>query len=231
MPYQRISRDRKERALYLLLEEGWDVHAVCEAMGVSAKSVERWENNYYTEGCVNRTSSLRGRRRLLTGQMANDLQQLIDENATLLLDEIADWLGLYHDQPISISALDINLRKLGITRKRTKRIAAQRDDALRSEWLHNITTNYTANQLVFLDESSKDDRVVLRRYGRALTGHRAIEETSLNRGTRYSVLPALTIDGYATVRIVEGSVNGEEFFDFVLNDVVSTPASCDYFSL
>ena len=30
-----------------------------------------------------------------------------------------------------------------------------------------MTTNYTADQLVFLDESSKDERVVLWRYGRA----------------------------------------------------------------
>ncbi|KZP11984.1 hypothetical protein FIBSPDRAFT_679679, partial [Athelia psychrophila] len=36
---------------------------------------------------------------------------------------------------------------------------------------------------------------------------------------RYSVLPALTIDGYAAVRVVEGSVDSVEFFDFVLNDL------------
>ena len=43
-----------------------------------------------------------------------------------------------------------------------KRIASKRDDASHMEWM---TMDYTADQLVFLDESSKDERVVLRRYG------------------------------------------------------------------
>jgi hypothetical protein len=84
-----------------------------------------------------------------------------------------------------------------------------------------MTSNYTADQLVFLDESSKDDRAILRRYGRAIRGQPAIENVSLNRGVRYSILPALTIDRYMAVRAVEGSIDGAEFFDFVLNDVVS----------
>ena len=34
----------------------------------------------------------------------------------------------------------------------------------------NMTMNYTADQLVFLNEPSKDDRVVLHRYGRTASG-------------------------------------------------------------
>lgn len=221
MPYQRISADRKQRALYLLLEEGWDKTAISEALGVSEQSIERWEEIYNREGCINTTSHHCGRPRLLTSQMAEELAELISESPSLLLDEIADWLALYHNQPISLTALHDNLRDLGLTYKHLKRAAAERDDAHRSDWLYNITANYTADQLVFLDESSKDDRVVLRRYGRAISGHRAIERTRLSRGIRYSILPALTIEGYAAVRVVEGSVDSAEFFDFVLNDVVS----------
>lgn len=221
MPYQRISADRKQQALYLLQEEGWDKSAIAKALGVSKESIDRWEEKYLTEGCVNSVSHTRGRPRLLTSQIMEELGELIRENPSLLLDEIAEWLALYHDQPISMTALHDNLRGLGITYKHLRRVAAQRDDTHRSDWLRNITSNYSADQLVFLDESSKDNRVVLRRYGRAVSGHRAVEKVSLNRGTRYSILPALTIDGYAVVRVIEGSVDSVEFFDFVLNDVVS----------
>jgi hypothetical protein len=31
-----------------------------------------------------------------------------------------------------------------------------------------MTSNYMADQLVFLDETSKDDRVILHRYGQAI---------------------------------------------------------------
>jgi hypothetical protein len=45
MVYQRISRDRKERALCLLSEEGWDIECIAVALGVSSRSIERWEAN------------------------------------------------------------------------------------------------------------------------------------------------------------------------------------------
>ena len=87
-----------------------------------------------------------------------------------------------------------------------KRVAAEREDEYRSDWLHNITANYSADQLVFLDESSKDDRTILRRYGWALRGQAPVDVVSLNRGIRCSILPALTVDGYMAVRAVEGSI-------------------------
>jgi hypothetical protein len=157
--------------------------------------------------------------------MTEELDQLLTECPSLLLDEIGEWLALYHDQPISTTALHDNLKDLGITYKRLKRAATEQDEAYRTEWLHNITANYTADQLVFLDESSKDDRTILRRYGRAPSGKRAVDAVPLDRGVRYSILPALTINGYMAVRVVEGSIDGAEFYDFVLNDVVSLSSS------
>lgn len=223
MVYQKISNDRKERALYLLLEQGWEIERIVDALGVSAKSIGRWEENYAIHGCVTPSKPIKGRPKLLTANMIDDIQQLLREDPTLLLDEIGEWLALYHDQPISTTALHMNLQDLALTHKRLKRIASERDDAHRMEWILNITMNYTADQLVFLDESSKDERVVLRRYGRAPSGRDAIHHVSLDRGIRYSVLPALSLDGYMAVRVVEGSIDGAEFYDFVVNDVVSLP--------
>ena len=82
-----------------------------------------------------------------------------------------------------------------------------------------MTMNYTADQLVFLDESSKDGHVV--NYGRAPSEQEAIHHVSLNRGVRYSILPAPSLNDYMAVRVVEGSIDGAEFYGFVANDVVS----------
>ena len=46
---------------------------------------------------------------------------------------------------------------------------------------------------------------------------------SLDYGIRYSALPALSLDGYMAVRVVEGSIDGAKFYDFFVNDVVSLP--------
>ena len=90
-----------------------------------------------------------------------------------------------------------------------------------SEWLLKITALYTTEQLVVLNETSKDDRTIIRKYGRAPSGEDPFVEVSLDRGVHYSILPALTIDGYLAVCVVEGSIDGAEFYDFVVNDVVS----------
>ena len=59
-------------------------------------------------------------------------------------------------------------------------MAAEHDDAYCTEWILDVTMNYTADQLVFLNESDKDDRVVLRRYGRAPSGRDTVHHVSLS---------------------------------------------------
>ena len=221
MVYQQINNDRKEQTLYLLLEEGWEIERVAHALGVSMQSIEWWEENYAVHGCIKPFKPTRGHPRLLTGNMIDDIQQLLCEDPSLLLDEIKEWLALYHYQPISTTALHLNLQDLALTHKHLKRVAAKRDDAYHMEWILSMTMNYTADQLMFLDESSKDKCVVLRRYGCAPSGQEAIHHVSLNCGVRHSILLALSLNGYMAVRVIEGSIDGAEFYDFVVNDVVS----------
>lgn len=231
MVYRQISADMKSRALQLLAA-GWELDIITECLGVSKVSVYRWSDNYEVYGQVNPHSANRGRQRLLTQDIIEEIQELLLETTDLYLDEIAEWLLLYHNLPISISALSNNLRNLGLSRKLMQRNAAERDHELRAAWMYDVLATYTAEhwQFVVLDESSKDGRTLYRRYGRAPAGCRASATAPLERGTRYSILPALTVDGYITciaARAVEGSiqVDGLEFFDFVVEDVVSSSSS------
>jgi len=76
---------------------------------------------------VDPPSVLRGRPRILNSE-AIDLHELIRGTPTLFLDEIGEWLALYHDQPISTTALHDNLRELGLTYKILRKAAAEHDD-------------------------------------------------------------------------------------------------------
>lgn len=210
----------KCRALQLLAE-GWELE-IADILGVSQLSVNHWIDNYVVHGRVDPPSVNRGRRRLLTQDVIGDIQELLLETPDLYLDEIAEYLLLYHDLPISTSALHNNLRDLGFSRKLMQRTAAERDHELRAEWMQDFLATYTAEQLVVLDESSKDGRTFFRQYGRAVAGSRASAVAPLERGIRYSILPALTVDGYIAARAVEGSIDGLEFFDFVVEDVVGS---------
>jgi hypothetical protein len=52
--------------------------------------------------------------------------------------------------------------------------------------------------LIFLDESSKDERTLSRQYRYS----RAIQKVVFLRGTRYTILPALSLDGILAVDII-----------------------------
>ena len=103
--------------------------------------------------------------------------------------------------------------------KHLKWFAAECANAYCMEWILNMTTNYTADQLVFLDESSQDEHIVQWRYSCAPSGQAAVHHISFNWGVQYSTLPILSLDGYMTMKVVEGSIYGAKFHG--MNDVVS----------
>jgi hypothetical protein len=153
--------------------------------------------------------------------MTHDLITLNAEAPDMFLDEIQDWLAIVQDVPISKSALHENIHDCGITYKKLRKAAAEQNPEEQAAWKMQMQTNWVASQCIMIDESSKDDRTIFRRYGRALTGHRAVIPANFVRGDRYSIVAALGIEGYIAMRIVPGSVDGDEVFDFIVNEVVS----------
>lgn len=219
MPNRRISLDLKERAI-VLREDGWSYEEVVAALGVSESSIRRWEVLKDETGSLETFKRLRGRTSLLTPAVDDELRTLIKETPSLYLDELALWLALQHDIRISPTALQMNLCRLQLSRKVLIRTAAERDEESRDEWRADLAQNFGAPQLVFLDESSKDGHTVARRFGRAPQGERATEPAIHDRGERWSILPALSLDGYVAVRAVPGSVDGLDLYEFVVDDLV-----------
>jgi len=93
--------------------------------------------------------------------------------------------------------------------------AAEHDQELRDDWLNNKLRMYTAEQLVFVDESAANERSAHRKYGWAPIGATPEQTTRLNRTERYSILPAYAADGFMDWMIIKGSFNAELFNLFV----------------
>lgn len=111
------------------------------------------------------------------------------------------------------------------------RLAIERDEEQRTLYqLHMLM--YDADELVFLDESAFNHRTMMRQFGWAPMGDRAWRRDFFVKGVkyvrtmvlnsrhfiviiRYSMLPALAIDGILHLSVVEGSHNGETFENFV----------------
>jgi hypothetical protein len=80
--------------------------------------------------------------------------------------------------------------------------------------------HHVACQLVMVDETSKDDHTIYQHYGRAPASHQATIHANFVQGERYTMVAALSLDGYEATSVVSGSLDGEMFFDFIVNDVV-----------
>ena len=139
----------------------------------------------------------------------------------MYLDEIQEWLIIAHDVGISRSAVNVYLCDLGITYKLLHKAASERDEVKREEFREHAQQNWVASQLVFVDETSKDDRTIYCHYGRSIRGTDANISAPFVRGDRFSIVAALSIDGYVNQRVVEGSVDGGIFLEFIMEDIVS----------
>jgi hypothetical protein len=72
-----------------------------------------------------------------------------------------------------------------------------------------------------LDESSKDERTSSRNFGYSFSNQIAAKKVVFLRGIRYTLLPALTINGFIACDIMKGSCTKERFRAFILSQVVS----------
>ena len=218
--YRLISKDVKERVLWLI-DHQYAPDDICEIFGISARSIRRWKANYRIHGSVAPPPTLlRGQPRILNADMTHDLNTLLLEAPELYLDEIQDWLAVSYQHCVSKSTLFRHIRDAGMTFKLLRRAAAERDDELRQDWMNDVNTHFVASQMIFVDESSKDDRTIYRHYGRSPAGQRAVISANFVRGDRFSIVAGLSLDGYEAMRVVPGSVDSETFLDFIVHDVV-----------
>jgi len=138
----------------------------------------------------------------------------------MYLDELQDWLALKHDVLISTTSLHATIWDAGLTYKLLCWRAAERDEVVREQWKEDMWLNFVAAQIVWTDESSKDDRTIYHHYGQAATGQCTVIDAQFICREQYSILPAMMIEGYIATHIISGSVDGEEFFNFIVEDVV-----------
>jgi transposase len=179
MVYRAISEDLKVHALYLL-EQGYITEEVCELLGVSRRSLYRWKANQLDYGgVIPPTNPFRGRPRILNADQTHDLLTLLAEAPEMYLDEIMDWVALYLDAAISRTALHMLINDAGLTYKILRRAASERDEEVREQWRQLIWTNFVASMIVTADESSKDERTIFRKRGRAPSRHRGETDANL----------------------------------------------------
>ncbi|KAK3735258.1 hypothetical protein QZH41_008884 [Actinostola sp. cb2023] len=89
-------------------------------------------------------------------------------------------------------------------------IANQRSEERRAEYRRKIA-DYHPDQLLFIDESSKDDRTFQRQYAWDLKGHKISRKGNFTRGTRFSVLCAISSKQTEMAHVIVGPFNSRQF--------------------
>ena len=69
--------------------------------------------------------------------------------------------------------------------------------------------------MVFTDESHFNWLTLRRPYAWSLRGRRACQFEFFLRGTKYSILPALSLDGILHLKVIEDAITGDIFHQFI----------------
>ena len=221
MGFRIISRQVKIAAIRLYecdLLSVQDIHGCC---GFSLRTWYRVLKLWHGTGdVVPQQSILRGRPRILDQEDLGYLLMLIHDNPDYFLDELLHLLKTNRFISLHYTTIFRELEHLNVSLKKLKKIALERDEQLRADFIARMA-KYDPEELGFIDEMSKDERCIGRRYGRSRKNQRAEKKQVFVRGRRTSTEALLSLDGIVAGTVVEGSMTKDLFLEYLEFNVVS----------
>ena len=222
MGYRTISQDLKLAAIRLYENDILDLEDILHSLDFSRRTFYRIWRLWRDTGDVVKPRMVGVRRRMRNLDFT-DLQyllQLVRDNPDYFLDELLHLLKTNRFILVHYTTIHRELERAGMSVKKLKRIAQERNEVRRADFIERVT-QYTPEQLGFLDEVSKDERTPSRRSGRSKKGRRAEKKQPFVRGCRTSTEALLTLDGIVAGTVVEGSMTKVMFLDYLEHNVVS----------
>lgn len=149
----------------------------------------------------------------------NYIYSILKANPCLYVDEIQQRLFEVRNVEVSIATVCRVIWRLAITHKHVAKEALERDELVRAAWQAEYG-DIPKEAFIWLNESSVDDCTNQRCTGWAMMGCACMQRDTFIRGQRFSVLPALTVEGIIALDIFEGSVNKEHFIRLLQEQLV-----------
>jgi transposase len=207
-----MSVDLKQRIIDWYLVDQYTYHQIAGLADCSIGHVSNVMKNFREFGQVKNPFSCRtGRPSQIEEGDILYLHALLEANPALYLDKLQTHLLSVRNINLLIATISQILAQYKLTRKRLHKVAAERDEELRGIWEADMAQYRDPDVFVALDESAVNVKVLQRNFGRSLAGTPCVQRAAFLRGTRYSVLPALTTQGIIALDIFEGSVTKDRF--------------------
>ena len=198
----------------MVCRQGKTISQVAREMYVSHSSVERFVHLYHSTGEVGPKQQKHGPERMLDQFEEFTVLQSLLNNPGIYLREVQEELYEATGKWASCATVCRTEKRLGLTRQKMKRVAIGRSEVLRGQYMADIDV-FDPNMLVFVDETGCDRQNLIRQFGYGLQGITPVTHQLIAYGQRISAIGVMTTRGIEDFYLVEGSVNGEIFLNFV----------------
>ena len=214
MVYQVIHCDVKIAAIQLFKRQLIPLNDILLCCGLSRRTFYRILKLWQETGDVTKQVVICSHYWTLHETNIHYLLQLIHQNPDYFLDELLCMLKTNCFISVNYTTIHNELIHVGVSRKCLQRIALERNEALHAEFIACMAQFYL-DELGFINEVSKDDRTIGRRYGRSKRGTQARKSQPFVRGWRTSTVEVLSVDGFVAGKAVEGSLTKASFLHWM----------------
>lgn len=145
------------------------IKEVCRALYVSHSTVERVVQLYRTTGDVTRVQQKPGPDTTLSETDELVFLDLMLRYPGIFLREVQEQLCQITGTWVDCSTLCRTAKRLGLTRQKMRKVAIQRSDSLRAQYMAEIQA-FNPDMLIFVDETGCDKRKSCRQYGYGIRG-------------------------------------------------------------
>ena len=135
------------------------------------------------------------------------------------MDECVEWISEEFGVDVGPWTIYRVLERAKYTHKVASKHSKFRNNELRDHWFAKTRT-FRADQIVAIDESAANERTSERRRGWAPVNTECVASYNTVRTPRWSVLPAMTVDGYLDWEVIPGGYTKELFEAFIINKVL-----------
>ena len=208
------SLDLRWRVVWFYTAHHLSATDISQQLCISERTVRRYIDMFEQTGEVEPKKQHHGPPKLLGDFEQLVLLRIIFENTGMYLHEIQAKLLAAFGVTVSVPTICRTLKFMGCTRQVIQHIAVQCSDDLRAKFMAEVAV-YDPSMLIWVDESGCDRRHCLRKRAYSIRGMTPRDQRLLVRGTHYSAIPVVSLEGISDVCIIEGTVNGEKFEQFI----------------
>ena len=217
------SDDLRWRIVSLIHIYDVEIPFLSDIFGPKPRSIQRWYNKFLRTGTVrDNVPNLRESR--WPREVVLDVEKYVKAHPTFYIEELQQHLrsefpDLKNTSDSTICrALNFDLQ---LTRKKLTKAAREAAPEEIKNYYDKLKAIYSfPEQLIFIDETSKDGRDAFRRYARSKKGTKAVVRLPFSRGNRVSVLASLDYTGFMSWKCTSGTYSRKRFHNAFSEKIV-----------